>query len=246
MQQTKILIVDDDELLQSLLTHYLSEQSFIVEGVNNGQEMSRVLERSSFDLILLDWMLPGEDGLAICRRLRADENNVPIIMLTANGSEAERISGLECGADDYLPKPFNPRELTARICAVLRRRPRIVAPAIPVTNKLPLRIGNYQLDYAQRRLYRKDEQINLTCGEFALLNVLAQHAGTPVSRVALGYLIDGRAYVPSNRSLDIQVSRLRRLLEDDPSHPRYLQTVRGLGYMLSLTGVAAKPDVETQ
>lgn len=233
MKQAKILIVDDDQRLRSMLARYLEQEGFDVGGVGDGAQMTRKLERSPFDLIVLDWMLPGEDGLSICRRLSADKNNPPVIMLTANGGDDERILGLECGADDYLSKPFNPRELAARIHAVLRRRPRVAA-AIPAADGSSLHFGPYRLDCVQRCLYRDDRRIDLSCGEFALLKVLAQHVGTPLSRERLGYLIDGRDHVHDNRSLDIKVSRLRRLLEDDPSRPCYLQTVRGLGYMLTL------------
>ncbi|WP_347989372.1 response regulator [Methylomonas sp. AM2-LC] len=232
MQQAKILIVDDDLRIRSLLKRYLSQQGFVVSGVGDALEMTMKLERDPIDLIVLDWMLPGEQGLSICQRLSADKNNPPIIMLTANGSAESRISGLDGGADDYLPKPFEPRELVARIHAVLRRRPRVAA-AIPIANSSSLYFGPYRLDSTQRCLYREDAQIALTGNEFALLNVLAQHAGTPLSRERLAYLINGRDHDYENRSLDVQVSRLRRLLEDDPARPCYLQTVRGRGYMLT-------------
>lgn len=231
MQQAKILIVDDDRQIRTLLERYLSKQGFVVSAVGDGQEMTRKLERDPIDLIVLDWMLPGEQGLAICQRLSSDKHNPPIIMLTANGSADSRISGLEGGADDYLPKPFEPRELVARIHAVLRRRPRVAA-AIPIANSSLLHFGPYRLDFTQRCLYREDAQITLTGNEFALLNVLAQHAGTPLSRDRIAYLINGRNHDYDDRSLDVQVSRLRRLVEDNPARPRYLQTVRGLGYVL--------------
>ena len=231
MQQAKILIVDDDRQIRTLLERYLSQQGFVVSAVGDGQEMTRKLERDPIDLIVLDWMLPGEQGLAICQRLSSDKNNPPIIMLTANGSADSRISGLEGGADDYLPKPFEPRELVARIHAVLRRRPRVAA-AIPIANSSSLYFGPYRLDSAQRCLYREDAQIALTGNEFALLNVLAQHAGTPLSRDRIAYLINGRNHGYDDRSLDVQISRLRRLVEDNPARPRYLQTIRGLGYMM--------------
>ncbi|MEI6069289.1 MAG: response regulator [Methylococcaceae bacterium] len=232
MQHAKILLVDDDRRLRSLLERYLREQGFVVSGVGDGLEMTRRLARSPIDLIVLDWMLPGENGLSICLRLSADKNNPPVIMLTGNSGTDARISGLEGGADDYLPKPFDPRELAARIHAVLRRCPR-VANAIPAANSPPLHFGPYRLDCVQRCLYRDDRQITLTSGEYALLNVLVQHAGTPLSRDRLAYLINGRNHDYDNRSLDVKVSRLRRLLEDDPARPCYLQTVRGLGYMLT-------------
>ena len=232
MPQAKILIVDDDRRLRSLLERYLSEQGFAVKGVDDGLQMAQKMERSHVNLIVLDWMLPGEDGLSICRRLSADKNNPPIIMLTANGDADERILGLECGADDYLPKPFDPRELAARIHAVLRRHPRV--DAIQVANSASLHFGPYHLDRVQQRLYKENCQVDLTGSDFALLNALAQQPGTPLSRERLAFLIDGRNHDYDSRSLDIRVSRLRRLLEDNPAKPCYLQTVRGRGYMLTL------------
>lgn len=231
MQNVKILIVDDDIRLRLLLERYLREQGFIVQAVADGEQMKKWLSRRPFDLIVLDWELPGEDGLSICRRLCSDPNSPPVIMLTANVSEMDRITGLEAGADDYLGKPFNPRELTARIHAVLRRCSRPIA-AVPGATRAPLRFGPFVLDCAERRLYRENTPIDLTCGEFALLKVLSEHAGEPLSRERLAHLIDGRDHTPNNRAIDIQVSRLRRLLEDDPVHPRFLQTVWGLGYVL--------------
>jgi len=227
MLQLKILIVDDDSRLLSLLARYLSDQGYSVTCVSDGLEMSKKIERDYFDLIVLDWMMPGEDGLSICRRLSKDENSPPVIMVTGSGGEADRILGLDCGADDYLSKPFNPRELLARIHAVLRRNPRLVA-AIPEANHAPFYFGLYRLDFSQRCLFRDDCKIDLTNCEFGLLKVLAQQGGVPLTRERLGHLVDGRNHKPSSRSIDIQISRLRRLLEDDPTHPCYLQTVRGL------------------
>ncbi|UOA09808.1 response regulator [Methylobacter sp. S3L5C] len=231
MLQLKILIVDDDEHLSYLLKYYLCDQGFGVDIAGDGQQMFKKMDRNPFDLIILDWMLPGEDGLSICRRLSQDENSPPVIMVTGSGGEADRILGLDCGADDYLSKPFNPRELLARIHAVLRRNPRLVA-AIPEANHAPFYFGPYLLDFSQRCLFRDDFKIDLTNSEFGLLKVLAQQGGVPLTRERLGHLVDGRNHKPSSRSIDIQISRLRRLLEDDPTHPSYLQTVRGLGYVL--------------
>jgi two-component system phosphate regulon response regulator OmpR len=232
MLTPKILIVDDDIRIQSLLKRYLCDQGFVVETAGDGEQMTKKLAMSHFDLIVLDWMLPGEDGLSICMRLSNDDNSPPIIMLTANGTEDSRISGLEVGADDYMAKPFNPRELVARIHAVLRRRPQLLPAAIPVNNKPPIKFGPYQINFSERCLYKDNHKINLTDSEYALLKVLADYAGTPLSRERLAYLIDGRVLDPFNRSIDIQISRLRRLLESDSAKPSYLQTVRGLGYML--------------
>ncbi|MEI6334552.1 MAG: response regulator [Methylococcaceae bacterium] len=235
-QQKKILIVDDDRRIQSLLKRYLSDQGFAVETAGDGEEMNQKLALSHFDLIVLDWMMPGEDGLSICRRLSTDKNNPPIIMLTANGSEDARISGLEVGADDYMAKPFNPRELVARIYAILRRCPEVLPTAAPEINRPLMEFGPYQINFLERCLYKDNCKINLTDSEFALLKVLADHAGTPLSRERLGYLIDGRTHDPLNRSIDLQVSRLRRLLQSDPMQPCYLQTIRGHGYILAFNG----------
>jgi two-component system phosphate regulon response regulator OmpR len=173
----------------------------VVEAAGDGEQMTKKLAMSHFDLIVLDWMLPGEDGLSICMRLSNDDNSPPIIMLTANGTEDSRISGLEVGADDYMAKPFNPRELVARIHAVLRRRPQLLPAAIPVNNKPPMKFGPYQINFLERCLYKDNHKINLTDSEFALLKVLADYAGTPLSRERLAYLIDGRVLDPLNRSI---------------------------------------------
>lgn len=233
MEQKKILIVDDDSRLLSLLARYLSDQGYSVACVSDGLEMSKKIERDYFDLIVLDWMMPGEDGLSICRRLSKNENHPPIIMLTANGDKDACILSLESGADDYLPKPCNLRELSARIQAVLRRSKRVPATN-PTGNLLPLCFGPFQINLLERCIYRDEDMVNLTANEFALIKVLAINAGIPLSRERLSYLIDGRNRGPESRTLDIQVSRLRQLLEDDPSRPRYLQTVRGVGYVLIL------------
>ena len=167
MLSPKILIVDDDLLIQSLLKRYLSDKGFAVETASDGEQMTQKLALRHFDLIVLDWMLPGEDGLSICMRLNNDDKSPPIIMLTANDSEDSRISGLEVGADDYMVKPFNPRELVARIHAVLRRRPNVLPAAIPEINRPPMKFGPYQINFLERCLYKENHKINLTEGEFA-------------------------------------------------------------------------------
>ncbi len=235
-QQKKILIVDDDKRIQLLLKRYLCEQGFAVETVGDGEQMNQKLALSHFDLIVLDWMMPGEDGLSICRRLSADDNSPPIIMLTANGSGDARTSCLEVGADDYMAKPFNPRELVVRIHAVLRSCQEVLPIAAPEINRRSIEFGSYQINFLERCLYKDNCKINLTDSEFALLKVLADHAGTPLSRERLAYLIDGRKHDPHNRSIDLQVSRLRRLLQSDPTQPCYLQTIRGHGYILAFNG----------
>lgn len=226
----KILIVDDDERLRRLLERFLTEQGFRVRGVENAEQMDRVLARELFNLVVLDLMMPGEDGLSVCRRLRASNNQVPIIMLTAKGDEASRIHGLELGADDYLAKPFNPRELLARIKAVLRRQNTSV-PGAPGNEETSVSFGDYSLSLATRELRKGDQVHMLTTGEFAVLKALVEHAREPLTRDKLMNLARGREWDALERSIDVQVSRLRRMIEPDPSKPRYIQTVWGVGYV---------------
>ncbi|HNJ75387.1 MAG TPA: two-component system response regulator OmpR [Azospira sp.] len=230
MSQKRILVVDDDLRLRELLTRYLGEQGFAVKGAENGAVMDKLLLREPYDLIVLDLMMPGEDGLSICRRLRAAEPGQAIIMLTAKGDEIDRIVGLEMGADDYLPKPFNPRELLARIQAVLRRRG-TATPGAPASEEGTVAFANIEVDLAARTLKKGDEHLPLTTGEFAVLKVLLQHPRQPLSRDRLMSLARGREQGPFDRAIDVQVSRLRKLIEPDPASPRYLQTVWGFGYV---------------
>ncbi len=230
-KRTKILVVDDDLRLRDLLHRYLTDQGFSVQTAIDGGAMDRLLNRELFDLLVLDLMLPGDDGLAICRRLRAASNAIPIIMLTAKGDEVDRIVGLEMGADDYLPKPFNPRELVARIHAVLRRRQPAPPPGAPTQETEIIAFGAFSFDLGTRTLTREKEEIPLTTGEFALLKVLATHARTPLSRDKLMELARGREFEAFDRSIDVQISRLRRLIEPDPARPAYIQTVWGFGYV---------------
>jgi two-component system, OmpR family, phosphate regulon response regulator OmpR len=226
----KILLVDDDARLRELLTRYLMEQGFSIKAVADAAAMDRALHREHFDLIVLDLMLPGEDGLAICRRLRAEENPIPIVMLTAKGDEVDRIIGLEMGADDYLPKPFNPRELVARIHAVMRRRP-VALPGAPTMEDEIVSFGRVTVNLGTRALTRDGDDVALTTGEFSLLKVLLQHPRQPLSRDKLMELARGREYGVFDRAIDVQVSRLRKLVEDDPAKPRFIQTVWGFGYV---------------
>jgi two-component system, OmpR family, phosphate regulon response regulator OmpR len=202
-----------------------------VQTAPDASAMDRVLNRELFDLLVLDLMLPGEDGLAICRRLRGAGNPVPIIMLTARGDEVDRIVGLEMGADDYLPKPFNPRELVARIHAVLRRRQPAPPPGAPAQENEVIQFGAFSLDLGTRTLTRGKEEVPLTTGEFALLKVLSTHPRTPLSRDKLMELARGREFEAFDRSIDVQISRLRRLIEPDPARPAFIQTVWGFGYV---------------
>ena len=226
----KILIVDDDERLRRLLERFLTEQGFRVRGVENTEQMDRMLARELFNLVVLDLMMPGEDGLAACQRLREGNNQIPIIMLTAKGDEASRIQGLELGADDYLAKPFNPRELLARIKAVLRRQATSV-PGAPGSAEASVTFGDYSLSLATRELRKGDHVHMLTTGEFAVLKALVEHAREPLTRDKLMSLARGREWDALERAIDVQVSRLRRMIEPDPAKPRYIQTVWGVGYV---------------
>ena len=234
----KILIVDDDPRLRDLLRRYLGENGFNVLVSENGEAMKRLWVREHFDVLILDLMMPGEDGLAILKRLRAEKDMTPVIMLTARGEDVDRILGLELGADDYLGKPFNPRELLARIHAVLRRRPRQDAPGAPSLENEVVKFGDFELDLGTRVLKKNGEIVPLTTGEFAVLKAFARHPRQPLSRDKLMEMARGREYEAFDRSLDVQVSRLRKLLEPDPSKPRYLQTVWGLGYVFIPDGHA--------
>jgi DNA-binding response OmpR family regulator len=226
----KILVIDDDARLRELLARYLGEQGFAVKAVGDGKEMALALARGRYDLWVLDLMLPGEDGLSILRRARGTGETTPVILLTAKGDEIDRIVGLEMGADDYLPKPFNPRELTARIHAVLRRHHAVPAGA-PAAEGGTLTFGECVLDLGTRTLTRAGKAIPLTTGEFALLRVLASHPRQPLSRDRLMELARGREHEAFDRTIDVQVSRLRKLLETDPANPRHIQTVWGYGYV---------------
>ncbi|MCC7327340.1 MAG: two-component system response regulator OmpR [Burkholderiales bacterium] len=227
---TKILVVDDDVRLRDLLTRYLGEQGFTVTALADARELDRKLQRDPPHLVVLDLMLPGEDGLAVCRRLRGAGETVPIIMLTAKGEDVDRIVGLEMGADDYLAKPFNPRELVARIHAVLRRHGEHRVPRAPAEEGT-IDFGPHRIDLAARTLLCGDKSVALTTGEFSLLRVFAQHPRAPLAREKLMMLARGRDHEVFDRAIDVQVSRLRKLVEPDPANPRYIQTVWGFGYV---------------
>lgn len=231
-----LLIVDDDREIRNLLTEYLEQAGYRVTAVGDGKAMRRALEANRIDLVVLDLMLPGEDGLSLCRDLRT-RTNLPVLMLTARGEEVDRIVGLEMGADDYLPKPFNPRELLARIHAVLRRQGN-KPPGAPEDDQEKISFGNIEVDLAARTLTRGNELQALTTGEFAVLKVLLQHPRVPLSRDKLMTLARGREQGPFDRAIDVQVSRLRKLIETDPAQPRYLQTVWGFGYVFVPDGTS--------
>ncbi|MDP1638471.1 MAG: two-component system response regulator OmpR [Candidatus Nitrotoga sp.] len=232
----RILIIDDDSRLRSLLLRYLGEQGFTVKAAIDGSEMDKALALNRYHLLVLDLMLPNEDGLSILRRLRGAGENVPVILLTAKGDEIDRIIGLEMGADDYLPKPFNPRELVARIHAILRRKGTQPIGA-PQTEEKIVTFGVYELNLATRALSKSGVPIALTTGEFALLKTLVTHPRHPLSRDKLMELARGRNHDPFDRAIDVQISRLRKLIEADLAHPRFIQTVWGHGYVFVPDGI---------
>jgi two-component system phosphate regulon response regulator OmpR len=235
--QARILVIDDDAELRALLLRYLGENGFEVRVAADAQQADRLLGREAFDVMVLDLMLPGEDGLTMCKRLRARGEALPIIMLTARGDPVDRIVGLEIGADDYVPKPFSPRELLARIQAMLRRQAMLGArPA--ATSAGVARFGDFELNLATHTLTRNSAPVELTSSEFALLRAFVGNAGRPLSRERLLELAHGRDHDATDRSVDVQVLRLRRLIEPDPAKPRYIKTVWGTGYVFVGDGAA--------
>jgi len=228
-QKSKILIVDDDPRLRELLSRYLGEQGYITNAVADGVAMSQHLDNEPTDLIILDLMLPGDDGLTLARRLR-QSSNTPIIILSARGDEVDRIVGLEVGADDYLAKPFSPRELLARIRAVLRRRCAgdNSSPATSIRS-----FGPYQLNLGNRSLVQGSEEIPLTTGEIDLIEVFTGRPNRVLSRDQLVDLLKGYDRSPFDRSVDVRITRLRRKIERDPKNPRLIRTVWGKGYMFT-------------
>jgi len=231
-----LLVVDDDREIRDLLSRFLTDHGYVVSTGRDHRDMAAALGSERFDLVILDVMLPGKNGLDICRDLRAG-SSMPILMLTAMGEETDRVVGLEMGADDYLSKPFSPRELLARIRAVLRRAPSRRQPLRPASGRLR-RFAGWTLDLARRRLEAPDGVIiGLTSGEFELLAAFAEHPGHVLSRDQLLDLARGRDAMPYDRSIDVQVSRVRRKIEADPRSPEVIVTVRGGGYLFT-------PEVE--
>jgi two-component system, OmpR family, phosphate regulon response regulator OmpR len=229
---TKILVLDDDARLRDLLRRYLTEQGFTVQVADTAQRLRDLLARERFDLIVLDVMMPQEDGLSVLKRLRSSGDTTPVLMLTAQAEVADRIAGLALGADDYLGKPFSPPELVARIQAVLRRAPQPDAPGAPTAVAETVCFGAYSLDLARRTLHKGETLCNMTAGEFGVLKILAQHPQKTLSRDRLMELSRGREMAAFDRSLDVQISRIRKLLgQDDADSPQYVQTVRGVGYV---------------
>jgi two-component system, OmpR family, phosphate regulon response regulator OmpR len=227
--QPRIIVVDDDPELRSLLQRFLGEHGFLVRTVADGAALSNQLAREPADAVVLDLMMPGEDGLAICRRLRAEGDLTPILMLTAKGDPMDKILGLEMGADDYLAKPFTPRELVVRLGAILRR----TGPRATMARDAKVAFGPFILNLGALTLMRDDAAVPLSSRELALLCALAASPGRALSRAQLIDRALGRDAEVTDRAIDVQIVRLRKALGDDPANPRWVRTVWGVGYMLA-------------
>jgi two-component system phosphate regulon response regulator OmpR len=230
----RVLVVDDDPELRSLLSEYLADVGFVVDLAGDGEQMRRAVHRAQPDVIVMDLMLPGADGLTLTREIRAT-SNVPILMLSARGEEIDRVVGLEVGADDYLAKPFSPRELLARLRALLRRS----QAAPPETAREVVSFGPYRLDCNARRLLRGPEDVGLSTAEFELLQAFVERPNRVLSRDVLLDLLKGYERDPFDRTIDIRVGRLRRKIESDPGNPAFIRTVRGEGYLFNPRGHAS-------
>ena len=222
-----IALVDDDPKILELTAKYLTDQNLNVFIADSGSALDKIIDANDIDLIVLDLMMPEESGLNICQRLRVNNVEIPIIMLTAKGDEVDRIVGLEMGADDYLPKPFNPRELLARVNAILRRQQQ---SSIQNTKDI-FEFGNFSFDISNRSLHKNGQEIQITAGEYDLLRVFAERPKQPLSRDQIMQLAKGKELDVFDRSIDVQISRLRRLIEEDPNKPKFLQTKWGFGYI---------------
>ncbi|SHI05037.1 response regulator [Ferrimonas marina] len=232
MQPKQILVVDDHDEIRDLLGRYLSQHGYQTHLADGGEQMRAVLDQHAIDLVILDLMMPGEDGLTLCRQLR-EKSSIPVIMLTALSEETDTIVGLEVGADDYVTKPFNPRVLLARIKAVLRGREQ-GTPAAAGSDAERIRFDRWSLDLHQRQLEREDGLVvDLSTAEYRLLRVLLDHPRQVLSRDQLMDLTQGREAMPFDRSIDNQISRLRKKVEQDPKQPTLIKTVWGGGYMLT-------------
>lgn len=231
-QQKRLLVVDDDQEIRELLTEYLQKNGFVVTSAKDGNEMRVHWHEQHIDLIVLDIMMPGDDGFTLCKEIRS-HSNVPIIMLTAGADETDRIIGLELGADDYVGKPFNPRELLARIKAVLRRFDEAVVVSKPNAAGV-IKFGRFTLHTTNRELqFEAEPPESLNGADFNLLNLFLSRPGEVLSRDDLSLHLRGRDASPFDRSIDVQVSRLRHKLRDDGKSPQIIKTVRGAGYILT-------------
>ena len=224
-----LLIVDDDERIRSLLQQFLVQSDYLVSTAEDAEQARTLLSAIEFDLIILDVMMPGQDGISFTAELRTLQNNTPILLRTARGETEDRIKGLEAGADDYLPKPFEPKELLLRINAILRRMPDLKEDQMmPKT----LSLGHLKYDVARNELWEGETQIRLTTTESQLMKIFTSALGEPISRVDLVTSLGRDISSAQDRAIDVQITRLRRKIEVNPGQPRYLQTVRGAGYML--------------
>lgn len=229
-QVNRIIVLDDEAELRNMLQRFLKGHGFYVRIVADGKQLDRYLQREPYDLLVLDLMMKPEDGLTVCRRLRAEGQTLPILMLTAKGDPVDRVVGLETGADDYLAKPFLPDELVARIRALLRRQK--MAAGEPTVTSQTLRFGEYQFDVGTQTLLHSGKPVEVHSAQMLLLHALGSSPNRPVSRENLLARARGRDHDALDRSIDVQILRLRQIVEDDPSKPRFIKTVWGIGYML--------------
>ncbi len=232
-ESANILVVDDDPELRELIQAYLEQQGFLVACVESGEGMDHYLAEHTVDLLILDLMLPGEHGLAIAQRLKK-HSQLPIIIVSAQGEDVDRIVGLEVGADDYLSKPFNPRELLARVRAVLRRT--MTSQSAETAAGGVVEFGEFVLDPGAHRLSKSGEVVSLTSGEFDLLSILVTHPNKVLDRDRILDLLTGAERSPFDRSIDVRVTRLRSKIESDPTNPVYIRTIWGKGYMFCPAG----------
>jgi two-component system phosphate regulon response regulator OmpR len=224
-----LMIVDDDERIRVLLQKFLMRHGFLVTAARDASHARRILTGLDFDMLILDVMMPGEDGLSLCRSIR-ETSQTPILLLTAKGETGNRIEGLEAGADDYLPKPFEPKELLLRINAILRRM-----PETPAEDSVPkiLNLGDIRYDLERGEMWQAEDLVRLTATEMQLMKIFSAKPGEPISRNKLVEELGRDRGQAQERAVDVQITRLRRKIETDPKQPRYLQTVRGAGYMLA-------------
>ena len=235
IMRKKIAIIDDDKKIRDLIKQYLNDQGFECFTGEHGKDLDQVIQKKAIDLIILDLMLPNESGLDICKRIRVNKVNIPIIMLTAKGDEVDRIIGLEMGADDYLPKPFNPRELLARINSIFRRLEMEMNENVIKRSANLIKFDGFEFNAQERTLKKGQQSIDLTSGEFTLLKVFIENVNQPLSRDQIMQLARGKELDVFDRSIDVQISRIRKLIEDNPNKPKYLKTKWGYGYVFEMT-----------
>lgn len=237
-RRLRVLLVDGDPTTQELLRQEFGTAGIELLVAADAEAFRRLHGRGRTDVVILDVSPGAADGMELCRQLRAEDDDTPLIMIGTKADEVDRIVGLEIGADDYLVKPFHPRELLARLHAILRRRPTPEPPGAPTRSAEIIHFGPFEFDLQRRELKKGEESLPLTTGEYAMLKALARHPHRPLTRDQLAQLARGRPFGPYDRSLDVQISRLRRVVEADPAHPRFIQTVWGVGYVFVPDGAA--------